>query len=90
MLENFMLYILLYFLGPEVPPEIKVTSDMSLSSSRPSSPSLLPSPGGPLGVDWVFAKHELLQKTGYDIGKEIEEKEKQFEIKEKIFETRLA
>lgn len=68
----------------EVPPEITVTSS---SSSRPSSPALSIGGGG-LVVDWVFAQHELLQNTGYDIGKEIEEKERQFEIKEKLFETR--
>ncbi|XP_019856044.1 PREDICTED: kinesin-like protein unc-104 [Amphimedon queenslandica] len=75
--------------GPEGPPGIKVTSDSSVSlpSSRPASPGLL---GGPLGVDWGFAKHELLQKTGYDIGKEIEEKEKQFEEKEKKFEEKIT
>ena len=55
--------------------------------SRPSSPS----PGGIGGnlVDWGFAQRELLQNAGYDIRKEIEEKERQFELKEKLFETRL-
>lgn len=69
-------------------PEIMITSDTSRSPSRPSSPNLGGGGAGMGLLDWGFAQRELLQNTGYDIGKEIEEKERQFEIKEKLFETR--
>ena len=44
--------------------------------------------GGGRLADWTFAQNELLVNTGYDISKKIEEKEKEFEIKEKIFEMK--
>ena len=39
-------------------------------------------------MDWSYAQRELLQKTGYDITKELEEKEKKFEEKEQEFKMR--
>ena len=39
-------------------------------------------------MDWSYAQSELLQKTGYDITKELEEKEKKFEKKEQEFKMR--
>lgn len=44
--------------------------------------------GGAVVVDWSYAQRELLQQTGYDITKELEEKEKKFVEKEREFETR--
>jgi kinesin family protein 1 len=73
-------------------PEILITSEMCNYSSQPATPSRPSSPsfgGGGLLVDWGYAQDELFQNTGYDIRKEIEEKERQFELKEKLFETRI-
>lgn len=55
--------------------------------SRSSSPTLM---GGGRQADWMFAQRELLMNTGYDISIKIEEKEKEFEIKEKLFEMRYV
>lgn len=70
----------------EVPGFRKQENTLSSSSACPISNA--PSSSGLM--DWSFAQKELLQNAGFDITKEIEERTKEFEIKEKQFETRCV